>query len=157
MNLPLTPVRFKGHAARVFGQKTGVVCEELRFTYSEFDERCDRLSQALLHLGLESGGENIASAEIERVIYDHPAVLECAVIPVPDETWGEVGKALVALKAGQRATDGEILDHCREPLAGFKVPKSVEFMESLPKGGTGKILKKALREKYWVGRERKVN
>jgi len=104
-----------------------------------------------------SGGENIASAEIERVIYDHQAVMEGVVIPAPDETWGEVGKALVALKAGQRATDGEILDHCREHLAGFKVPKSVEFMESLPKGGTGKILKKALREKYWVGRERKVN
>ncbi len=104
-----------------------------------------------------SGGENIASAEIERVIYDHPAVLECAVIPVPDEAWGEVGKALVTLKAGQKATPAEILSHCREHLAGFKVPKSVEFMDSLPKGGTGKILKKVLREKYWAGRERKVN
>ena len=104
-----------------------------------------------------SGGENIASAEIERVIYDHQAVLECAVIPVPDEAWGEVGKALVALKAGQRATEAEILGHCREHLAGFKVPKSVEFMETLPKGGTGKILKKVLREKYWADRERKVN
>jgi fatty-acyl-CoA synthase len=104
-----------------------------------------------------SGGENIASAEIERVIYDHPAVLECAVIPVPDEQWGEVGKALVALKAGQRAAEAEILSHCRQHLAGFKVPKSVEFMESLPKGGTGKILKKVLRQKYWAGRERRVN
>ena len=106
---------------------------------------------------LESGGENVASAEVERVIYGHPAVLECAVIPVPDEAWGEVGKAFVALKAGQRATEPEILGHCREHLAGFKVPKSVEFMETLPKGGTGKILKKVLREKYWAEHERKVN
>jgi fatty-acyl-CoA synthase len=104
-----------------------------------------------------SGGENIASAEIERVIYGHPAVLECAVIPVPDEKWGEVGKALVALKAGSRTSEPEILDHCRKHLAGFKVPKSVEFMEALPKGGTGKILKKVLRQKYWAGRERRVN
>jgi fatty-acyl-CoA synthase len=104
-----------------------------------------------------SGGENVASAEIERVLYAHPAVLECAVIAVPDDTWGEVPKALIALKAGQPATEAQILEHCRKHLAGFKIPKSVEFMESLPKGGTGKILKKVLREKYWTGRERKVN
>ncbi|MBI1983638.1 MAG: AMP-binding protein, partial [Acidobacteria bacterium] len=104
-----------------------------------------------------SGGENIASAEIERVIYDHAAVLECAVIPVPDDTWGEVPKALLVLKRDQQVTEAEILGHCRQHLAAFKVPKSVEFMEGLPKGGTGKILKKVLREKYWAGRERKVN
>ncbi len=104
-----------------------------------------------------SGGENVASAEIERVIYGHPAVLECAVIAVPDEQWGEVPKALVSLKAGQQATEAEIIAHCRAHLAGFKVPKSVEFLEALPKGGTGKILKKVLREKYWAGRERRVH
>lgn len=104
-----------------------------------------------------SGGENIASAEIERVLYAHPTVLECAVIAVPDDTWGEVAKALVTLKEPQRATEAEILDHCRRHLAGFKVPKSVEFMESLPKGGTGKILKKVLREKYWAGHKRRVH
>ena len=104
-----------------------------------------------------SGGENIASAEIERVIYGHPAVLECAVIAVPDDTWGEVPKALVALKSGQSCTEGAIIEQCRKHLAGFKVPKSVEFLESLPKGGTGKILKKVLREQYWVGRERRVH
>lgn len=103
-----------------------------------------------------SGGENIASAEIERVLGAHPAVLECAVIAVPDDKWGEVPKALVVLRSGQRATDAEILDHCRCHLAGFKVPKSLEFLESLPKGGTGKILKKVLREPYWAGRERRV-
>lgn len=104
-----------------------------------------------------SGGENVATAEIERVLYTHPAVLECAVIAVPDDTWGEVPKALVALRDGQPAGEREILNHCQQHLAGFKVPKSVEFMDSLPKGGTGKILKKVLREKYWVGRERRVH
>jgi acyl-CoA synthetase (AMP-forming)/AMP-acid ligase II len=104
-----------------------------------------------------SGGENIASAEIERVLYSHPAVLECAVIPIPDEKWGEVAKAIVTLRPAEKATEEEILGHCRKHLGGFKVPKSVEFMEALPKGGTGKILKKVLREKFWAGRERHVH
>ncbi len=104
-----------------------------------------------------SGGENIASAEIERVLYAHPAILECAVIAVPDDTWGEVPKALITLKGSHRAMESEILDHCRRHLASFKVPKSIEFMDSLPKGGTGKILKKVLREKHWAGRERRVH
>ncbi len=104
-----------------------------------------------------SGGENISSIEVEKAIFAHPAVMECAVIPVPDERWGEVPKALVVLKPGQAATEQEIADHCRSHLPGFKVPKSVEFFESLPKGGTGKILKKDLREKYWQGHEKRVH
>jgi fatty-acyl-CoA synthase len=104
-----------------------------------------------------SGGENIGTAEIERVLYLHPGVLECAVIPVPDDCWGEVPKALISLRVGSSVTEQEILDHCRQHLAGFKVPKSIEFVESLPKGGTGKILKRVLREKYWAGRERRVH
>ncbi len=115
----------------------------------------DRVKDMIL-----SGGENVGTAEIERVLYQHSAVLECAVIAVPDETWGEVPKALVVVREGTEAcpalTD-DILAHCRRHLAAFKVPKSVEFMEALPKGGTGKILKKALREKYWAGRERRVH
>ncbi|HEV2379527.1 MAG TPA: long-chain-fatty-acid--CoA ligase [Terriglobia bacterium] len=103
-----------------------------------------------------SGGENIATAEIESVLYQYPAVLECAVIAVPDDRWGEIPKALVTLRCNQQATEDEILDHCRRHLAGFKVPKSVEFLDELPKSGTGKILKRVLREKYWVGRERRV-
>lgn len=90
-----------------------------------------------------SGGENIASAEIERVLYARPAVLECAAIAVPDDTWGEVPKAPITLKVDACAGEKEILDHCRRHLAGFKVPKSIEFVESLPKGGTGKTLKKS--------------
>jgi fatty-acyl-CoA synthase len=104
-----------------------------------------------------TGGENVASAEIERVLYQHPAILECAVIAVPDDQWGEVPKAIIVLKAGRQANQSEIMDHCRKHLAGFKIPKSVEFVESLPKGGTGKILKKVLREKYWAGHERRVH
>jgi fatty-acyl-CoA synthase len=104
-----------------------------------------------------SGGENVATAEIERVLYQHPAVLECAVIAVPDDTWGEVPKALVVLRDGQSTLERDLLDHCRLHLAGFKVPKSMEFREELPKGGTGKILKRVLREKYWEGRDRQVH
>jgi acyl-CoA synthetase (AMP-forming)/AMP-acid ligase II len=104
-----------------------------------------------------SGGENVATAEIERVLCQHPSVLECAVIPVPDDTWGEVAKALVVVRSGFEPDEAAILSHCRRHLAGFKVPKSVEFRDELPKGGTGKILKRALREKYWAGRDRRVH
>jgi fatty-acyl-CoA synthase len=100
-----------------------------------------------------SGGENISSLEVERVLYSHPAVLEAAVIPVRDQFWGEVPKAIVVLKAGESATEEEIIAHCRQDLAGYKVPKSVEFAEGLPKGGTGKILKTVLKENY---RDRQV-
>lgn len=104
-----------------------------------------------------SGGENIASIEVEKAVYSHPAVFECAVVAVPDDRWGEVPKALVVAKPGESLTEQEVIDHCRSILPGFKVPKSVEFFESLPKGGTGKILKKELREKYWSGYDRRVH
>jgi fatty-acyl-CoA synthase len=104
-----------------------------------------------------SGGENIASIEIETAVYSHPAVLECAVIAIPDEKWGEVPKALVVLKPGQSCSSEDLAAHCRTRLPGFKIPKSIEFFDSLPKGGTGKILKKELREKYWQGYEKRVH
>ncbi|HLG14723.1 MAG TPA: fatty acid--CoA ligase [Blastocatellia bacterium] len=104
-----------------------------------------------------SGGENISSIEVEKAVFSHPAVFECAVIAVPDDRWGEVPKALVVVKPGQSLTDQELIDYCRTKLPGFKAPKSVEFFESLPKGGTGKILKKELREKYWRGYEKRVH
>ena len=104
-----------------------------------------------------SGGENIASIEVEKAVYSHPAVFECAVIAVPDDRWGEVPKALVVAKPGESLSEDELIDHCRTKLPGFKVPKSVEFFDSLPKGGTGKILKKELREKYWAGYDRRVH
>ena len=104
-----------------------------------------------------TGGENVASAEIERVLYEHSAVLECAVIAIPDRQWGEVAQAVITLKLGRQASAAELVDHCRKHLAGFKIPKSIEFADALPKSGTGKILKKVLREKYWAGHERHVH
>jgi len=95
-----------------------------------------------------TGGENVASIEIEKAVYDHPAVLECAVIAVPDEKWGEVPAALIVLKPGAALDAAELVEHCRERLAHFKVPKHVRFTDALPKGGTGKILKRELREAF---------
>lgn len=95
-----------------------------------------------------SGGENIASVEIENVIYSHPHVLECAVIAFPDEKWGEIPKALVVLKTGVELTEEELTKHCRERLATFKVPRLVSFVSELPKTGSGKLLKGELRKTY---------
>jgi fatty-acyl-CoA synthase len=100
-----------------------------------------------------SGGENVSSLEVEKTVIAHPAVLEAAVIPVPDEKWGEVPKALVVLKPGAQAGEIELIEFCRSHLAHYKCPHSIEFCESLPKTGTGKILKKDLRKKYWQGHE----
>lgn len=104
-----------------------------------------------------SGGENISSIEVEKAIYAHPSVMECAVIAVPDDRWGEVPNALVVVKPDQSLTVEELTAHCRTLLPGFKMPKSIEFFDSLPKGGTGKILKKELRERYWQGQEKRVH
>jgi len=95
-----------------------------------------------------TGGENVASLEIEKAIYEHPAVFECAVIALPDAHWGEIPAAIVVLKPGHTLDGPALIAHCRSLLASFKVPKSVRFVESLPKGGTGKILKRELREQY---------
>jgi fatty-acyl-CoA synthase len=96
-----------------------------------------------------SGGENISSLELEKAILAHPGVLEVAVVPVPDAKWGEVPKALVVLKPNATVAECELLEFCRLRLAHYKCPRSVEFFESLPKTGTGKILKRELRKKYW--------
>jgi len=103
-----------------------------------------------------SGGLNIYPAEIERVIYEHPAVSQCAVIGVPDDRWGEAVKAFVVLQAGRQISDIEIIEFCKKSLASYKKPKSVEFINELPRNPQGKILKKVLREKYWANRERRI-
>ncbi len=95
-----------------------------------------------------SGGENISSLEIEQVLYGHPAVLECAVIGKNDERWGEIPLALVVLREGYRATPEEIKNYARENLAHFKAPREVQILKELPKGGTGKILKSVLKERF---------
>jgi fatty-acyl-CoA synthase len=92
-----------------------------------------------------SGGENIYPAEIEKALYEHPAVHMCAVIGVPDAKWGEVGKACVILKPGTTATEAELIDHMQDRLARFKVPKSVRFMDDFPISAAGKILKRELK------------
>jgi len=92
-----------------------------------------------------SGGENISSVEIENALYAHPAVLECAVLAMPHETWGEVPKAVISVKQGQEVSEQELVEHCQKKLPKFKVPKRIEFVEELPKTGSGKIKKVDLR------------
>jgi acyl-CoA synthetase (AMP-forming)/AMP-acid ligase II len=95
-----------------------------------------------------SGGENIYPAEVENALYAHPDVAECAVIGVPDEKWGEVGKAVVALKPGGRAPAEELLTFLGARLARYKLPRSVEFVAALPHTASGKVLKSELRRRY---------
>ncbi|MCK6564487.1 MAG: long-chain-fatty-acid--CoA ligase [Dehalococcoidia bacterium] len=104
-----------------------------------------------------SGGENISSSEIEDCLYKHPAVLECAVVGVPSERWGETPKALIVLREGQRPTEEEVIAFTREQMAHFKCPTSVDFVESLPRTATGKLQKFVLREQFWKGVQRRVN
>jgi acyl-CoA synthetase (AMP-forming)/AMP-acid ligase II len=103
-----------------------------------------------------SGGENISTIEVEQAVSRHPAVMEAAVVAIPDEKWGERPKAFVVLKKGQEATEDEIIDFCKERIARFKAPAAVEFTE-LPKTSTGKVQKFVLREKEWADREKQVN
>jgi acyl-CoA synthetase (AMP-forming)/AMP-acid ligase II len=104
-----------------------------------------------------SGGENISSPEIEDALYKHPCVLECAVVGVPSEQWGETPKALIVLREGQTASEQEIIEFTREHLAHFKCPTSVDFVESLPRTATGKLQKFVIREQFWKGAERRVH
>jgi acyl-CoA synthetase (AMP-forming)/AMP-acid ligase II len=104
-----------------------------------------------------SGGENIYPAEVESAICDHPDVAEAAVVGVPDETWGEAVKAIVVMKQGKQATASDIINFTRERIAGFKTPKTVDFIDALPRNASGKILRRHLRDPYWVGKDRQVN
>jgi long-chain acyl-CoA synthetase len=105
-----------------------------------------------------TGGENVYSTEVENALSTHAAVQQVAVIGIPDEKWGEAVHAIVVLKAGATATEGELIAHAREWIAGYKVPKSIEFRsDPLPLSGAMKVLKKDLRAPYWEGRERRVN
>lgn len=103
-----------------------------------------------------SGGENIYTTEVENVLMQFPGVMETTVIGVPDEKWGEVVKAFVVMKNGESAGDIEIIEFCRQRLAHFKCPRSVHFLDMLPKSGAGKILKRDLRKAFW-GEGRQVN
>jgi acyl-CoA synthetase (AMP-forming)/AMP-acid ligase II len=104
-----------------------------------------------------SGGENVSSIEVEDCLYQHPCVAEVCVIGVPDEKWGETVKALVVRKPGHEASEDELIEHCRQALAHFKCPTSIEFRDEFARTSTGKLQKFKIRAPYWEGRERAVN
>jgi acyl-CoA synthetase (AMP-forming)/AMP-acid ligase II len=104
-----------------------------------------------------TGGENVYSGEVEAVIYELPEVSEAAVFGIPDSQWGELVAACVVLKPGTALSAEDLILHCRKSLAGYQVPRHVEFNENeLPKNGSGKILKRNLREKFWAAASRRV-
>jgi acyl-CoA synthetase (AMP-forming)/AMP-acid ligase II len=112
----------------------------------------DRLKDMIV-----TGGENVYSGEVEVVLVDHPAVREAAVFGIPDSQWGELVAACVVLRPGMNITAEELIAHCRERLANYKVPRHLELSDTdLPKNGTGKVLKRLLRERFWVGATRPV-
>jgi acyl-CoA synthetase (AMP-forming)/AMP-acid ligase II len=104
-----------------------------------------------------TGGENVYSTEVENVLYMHPAILECAIIGIPDEKWGEGVKGIVVLRSDLHATEAEIIQFCKDRMAHYKAPKSIDFIHALPRTGSGKIHKKTLRDKYWEGYDKKVH
>jgi long-chain acyl-CoA synthetase len=112
----------------------------------------DRLKDMIV-----TGGENVYSGEVEAILYKHPAVLEVAVFGIPDPQWGELVTACVVLKPGMALGANELTNHCRQFLANYKIPRRIEFSDSeLPKSGSGKILKRILRERFWAHEERAV-
>ncbi len=113
----------------------------------------DRLKDMIV-----TGGENVYSGEVEAVVVTHPAVREAAVFGIPDAKWGELVAVCVVVKPGMRITADELVRHCRQSLANYKIPRRVEFLETdLPKSGSGKVLKRLLRERFWAGKERAVS
>ena len=103
-----------------------------------------------------SGGENIYPAEVENALFAHPDIADVAVIGVPSEKWGEAVKACVVPGRGSKVSEDEIIAFARARIAGYKLPKSVDFVDALPRNPSGKILRRELREPYWEGQERRV-
>jgi fatty-acyl-CoA synthase len=104
-----------------------------------------------------SGAENIYPAEVESAICDHPDVAEAAVVGIPDDKWGEAVKAIVVMKPGKTATATDIINFTRAKIAGYKTPKTVDFIPALPRNPSGKILRRELRAPFWAGKNRQVN
>src|ERR1700722_13231383 len=103
------------------------------------------------------GGENVYQAELEHPPFGHPSIADAAVIGVPDESWGEAVKAMVVLKPGAPPDAADIIAWARSRIVNFKAPKSVDFVDAIPRNLSGKILRRELREPYWKGRDRRVN
>jgi acyl-CoA synthetase (AMP-forming)/AMP-acid ligase II len=104
-----------------------------------------------------SGGENIYPAEVENAIFGHPDIADVAVIGVPDDKWGEAVKAVIVAKPGTQLTNDDVIAYARERIAAYKCPKSVDFIDVLPRNPSGKVLRRELRGKYWSSKERAVN
>ncbi|MDT4829502.1 Long-chain-fatty-acid--CoA ligase [compost metagenome] len=113
---------------------------------------CDRLKDMII-----SGGENVYSAEVETALASHPAVAQCAVIGIPSAKWGETVHAVVVLKPAVAVSSEALVAHCRERIAGYKVPRSVEFRDALPLSGVGKVLKTELRKPFWENQPNPIN
>lgn len=161
-------------------QTVGEICAKSNVVFAGYYEQPDQTQEAIrngwFHTGdlgvwdetgsihiadrkkdvIISGGENISSSEVEDVLYQHPAVLECAVIGIPDEKWGETPLALIVCRPDEETNAQEILAFCRGHLAGFKSPRRIEFVTELPRTATGKLQKFKLREKYWEQNPRRV-
>jgi fatty-acyl-CoA synthase len=181
IGVELTVLDDTGNQVPMDGKSVGEVCARSNVVFEGYYEQPDQTEAAIhdgwFHTGdlavwddtrcinivdrkkdvIISGGENISSSEIEAALYQHPAVLECAVIGVPHEKWGETPQALVVLRSGILPTEQELIDFCRDRLAHFKCPTSVDFVEELPRTATGKLQKFRLREQYWKGGPRRVN
>ncbi|MBU0754691.1 MAG: AMP-binding protein [Planctomycetes bacterium] len=106
---------------------------------------------------INTGGEQVFSTEVENALFAHPRVEEAAVFAVPDPVWGEAVKAAVVLKPGEILSKEDLIAHCRGRLSAFKVPRSIDFMDTLPRTGSGKISKKTLRAPYWNDQNRQVH
>ena len=104
-----------------------------------------------------TGGENVYPAQVESAVYGHPDIADIAVIGVPDDKWGEAVKAVVVAKPGSNLTEDDVIAYAKEQIAGFKCPKTVDFIDALPRNPSGKILRRELRAPYWDGKERAVN
>lgn len=153
-----TPAAFAGYykepdkTAEAFDDEGWTTAGDMAFVDDEgFYFLADRKSDMII-----SGGENIYPREIEEVLVQHNAVAEAAVIGVPNEKWGEEVKAVVVLSKGKAASEEEILEFCKPKLAGYKRPRSVDFVDDFPRTATGKILKRILKQKYWQSQERMI-
>ena len=162
------------------GQTIGEICARSNVVFKGYYEQPDQTEAAMaggwFHTGdlgvwdetqcvhivdrkkdvIISGGENISSAEIEDVLYQHPSIEECAVIGVPHEKWGETPKALVVLRPNENSDERALLEFCRSQMSHFKCPTSIDFVSELPRTATGKLQKFKLREPFWAG-QRRVN